>query len=263
MTISCILEAEGLGRRFGGVEAVADVSFSMSDGESLALIGPNGAGKSTTLGMLTTALRPDQGTARVGGIDVEREARQARDILGVLFQEPALDESMTPRETLMFHSALHGLPRRQTAALVADALESAGLGDVAARRIRGFSGGMKRRLELARALMHSPRLLVLDEPTLGLDPQGRLDLWARIGTLRAGGMAVLMTTHVLTEAEAFDRVGIMDSGRLIALDTPEALKRRFGNMPDASLDDVFFCLTGRALRDGARPLGPTLVRRQA
>lgn len=258
-----ILDAQGLGRRFGDVEAVADVSLTVSDGESLAIIGPNGAGKSTTLGMLTTALRPDRGEVRIAGHDAVSEAQQARGILGVLFQEPALDDRMTPRETLAFHAALHGLPRRQTAEIVAQAIERAGLREAADRKIRGFSGGMKRRLELERALMHRPRLLVLDEPTLGLDPQGRLDLWARIGALRSSGMAVLMTTHVLSEAEAFDRVGVMDGGRLVAIDTPEALKRRFAGTPDASLEDVFFHLTGRALRDGAQPLRPTLMRKPA
>lgn len=263
MSSAPILDARGLGRRFGGREVVAGLSLSLQEGQSLALIGPNGAGKSTTLGMLTTALRPDAGTAQVGGFDVVRQARQVRGLLGVLFQEPALDERMTPRETLRLHAALHRVPRRDVAASVADALEAAGLVEAADRPVRGFSGGMKRRLELARALMHAPRLLVLDEPTLGLDPQGRLDLWGRIGALRARGMAVLMATHVLTEAESFDRVAILDRGRLVALDTPEALKRAHAGDPAASLEDVFLALTGRALRDEAHPLRPALVRRRA
>ena len=263
MTTPPLLEARGLGRRFGGREVVADISLTLDEGQALALIGPNGAGKSTTLGMLTTALRPDTGYATAGGFDVVRQARQVRGLLGVLFQEPALDDRMTPRETLRFHAALYGLPRREVPALVADALAGAGLGEVAYHPLRGFSGGMKRRLELARALMHAPRLLVLDEPTLGLDPQGRLDLWGRIGALRARGMAVLMTTHVLAEAESFDRVGILDRGRMVALDTPEALKRAHVGDPGASLEDVFLALTGRALRDAAQPLRPSLVRRRA
>ncbi|SDE04008.1 ABC transporter ATP-binding protein [Ruegeria marina] len=258
-----IIEARELSRRFGGRAVVTNVSLNLNEGESLALIGPNGAGKTTTLGMLTTALRPDSGSVRIAGQDALADPRRARAMLGVLFQDPALDDRMTPRETLRLHAALHGLPRRDTAALVADALERAGLSEAADRTIRGFSGGMKRRLELARALMHEPRLLVLDEPTLGLDPQGRLDLWARIGALRASGMAVLMTTHVLSEAESFDRVGILDGGRLVALDTPRALKLAHGGSSEASLDDVFFHLTGRALRDGDAPLRPALVRRRA
>lgn len=258
-----ILRAENLSRRFGGRDVVADIDLELAEGGSLALIGPNGAGKSTTLGMLTTALRPDAGRVLVGGLDALAEPRRARALLGVLFQEPALDDSMTPRETLRLHTALYRLPRRETAARVSDALDSAGLGDVADQKIRGFSGGMKRRLELARALVHGPRLLVLDEPTLGLDPQGRLDLWARIGALRSTGMAVLMTTHVLSEADSFDRVGIIDKGRLVALDSPDALKRRYAGCPEATLDEVFFNLTGRALRDTAQGFRPALVRRRA
>lgn len=263
MSAAPILEALGLSKRFNDTLAVTNVSLTLPAGESLALIGPNGAGKSTTLAMLTTAQRPDSGTARVDGHDVVHAARAARGVLGVLFQDPALDASMTARETLALHAALHGIPRRKTPQHVAQALHEAGLGDAADRSIRGFSGGMKRRLELARALMHGPRLLVLDEPTLGLDPQGRLDLWARINALRTGGMSVLMTTHVLDEADSFDRVGIMDGGRLVALDTPGALKNRFAGSVDATLEDVFFHLTGRALRDAGQPMRPTLIRRPA
>lgn len=261
MTGGPILVAEGLGRRFDGREAVAGISLTLRAGESLALVGPNGAGKSTTLALLTTALRPDAGRAQVGGFDVLREMRAARGLLGVLFQDPALDDRMTPRETLRLHAALYGLPRRDIPARVCDALGAAGLADVADDAVQGFSGGMKRRLELARALMHGPRLLVMDEPTLGLDPQGRRDLWARIGALRAGGMAVLMSTHILTEAEGFDRVGILDRGRLVALDTPEALKRTHAGDPAARLEDVFLAVTGR-MPEGAAPR-PVLVRRRA
>ena len=263
MSVPPILEAHDLSRRFAGRVAVSGLSLTLGEGESLALIGPNGAGKSTTLGMLTTALRPDSGRVHIAGLDAARHAREVRRLMGVLFQEPALDETMSPRATLALHAALYGLPRRETQGRVADALEAAGLAEVADRHIRGFSGGMKRRLELARALIHAPRFLVLDEPTLGLDPQGRLDLWARIGALRAAGMSVLMTTHALIEAESFDRVGIIDHGRLVALDTPAELKSAHAGSPDGSLEEVFFNLTGRALREGAQPLRPTLVRRQA
>lgn len=256
-----ILSCEGLGRSFGGVVAVADMSLAMSEGESLALIGPNGAGKSTTLGMLTTAIRPDRGRATVLGHDVVREPERVRAGLGVLFQEPALDDAMTPRETLAFHAALHALPRRETRERVERALAWAELGDVADRIVRGLSGGMKRRIELARALMHEPRLLVLDEPTLGLDPQGRRDLWARIETLRKGGLSVLLTTHVLSEAERCDRVGIVDRGRLVALDTPDAIRMRCGGV--ATLEDAFLHLTGRALRDGDAAPRPQRFRRSA
>ena len=222
----------------------------MLAGQSVALVGPNGAGKTTTLGMLTTAVRPDRGHASVCGFDVVADAANVRANLGILFQDPALDDRMTPKETLTLHAALYRLPRGESRAVVDEALSGVELGDVADRAIGGFSGGMKRRLELARALMHKPKLLILDEPTLGLDPQGRVDLWSRINALRAGGMAVLITTHVLTEAEAFDRVGIIDQGRLIAMDTPKALKREVPGGGKASLDDVFFRLTGKAMDDG-------------
>ena len=258
-----ILECDGLTRVFGGVTAIDGVGFSMGEGESVALIGPNGAGKSTTLGILTTALRPDAGWARVAGHDVMREPGAVRATLGVLFQDATLDDRMTPRELLAFHAALHGLSRHASDLAVGAALATTGLGEAAERRIRGFSGGMKRRLELARALLNRPRLLVLDEPTLGLDPQGRLDLWARVAALRAEGMAVLLTTHVLGEAESCDRMGILDHGRLVALDTPQALKQTHVGRDDASLDEVFLHLTGRALRDTGAPHRPTLVRRRA
>jgi len=263
MSARPILAAHGLTKCFGDVRAVSDVTLSLQAGQSLALIGPNGAGKSTLLGLLTTAISPDRGHAEVGGHDVVDARRGARGVLGVVFQDPALDPSMTPRETLALHAALHGIARRDTAGHVARALHAAGLDAVADASIAGFSGGMKRRLELARALMHGPRLLVLDEPTLGLDPQGRLDLWARITALRAGGMAVLMTTHVLSEAERFDLVGIMDGGRLVALGTPLAQRQRFAGSPLAGLEDVFFHLTGEALRDVHPPARPALVRRPA
>lgn len=244
-----ILDCHGLGRSFGGIEAVADISFALDEGQSMALIGPNGAGKSTTLGMLTTALRPDRGGATVAGADIVTQAARVRASLGVLFQEPALDDRLSPRQTLRLHAAMHALPRHGHAAAVEKALDWANLTDQADRPLRGFSGGMKRRLELARALMHSPRLLVLDEPTLGLDPQGRLDLWSRIDALRAGGMAVLMTTHAMAEAERCDRIGVIDKGRLLAIGTRAELALAHGGHAHADLEKVFLGLTGRALRD--------------
>jgi ABC-2 type transport system ATP-binding protein len=260
-----IIDCVRLGRSFGGVAAVEEISFSMEAGESLALVGPNGAGKSTTLGMLTTAIRPDRGEARVLGADIGREPERVRAGLGVLFQEPALDDRLTSRENLSLHAALHDISRAEARRRVAAALDWADLGAAADRLVRGLSGGMRRRIELARALMHEPKLLVLDEPTIGLDPQGRRDLWSRIDTLRASGLAVLLTTHVIQEAERCDRVAIIDRGRLVAIDTPLALKLKFAKAADASMEDVFVHLTGRALRDGdeRQPGRSTLARRQA
>jgi ABC-2 type transport system ATP-binding protein len=243
------IEAHALGRRYGNVAAVEGVSFTVAAGEFFALLGPNGAGKTTTLHMLTTLLAPTSGSAAVMGHDVVREAAEVRKRLGMVFQDPALDDRLTARENLEIHAVLYGVPRRERRDAVAAAVAWASLEDAAGRRVRTFSGGMKRRLELARALMHGPDVLFLDEPTIGLDPQGRRNLWERIAALRAEGLTVLMTTHNLPEAEACDRVGIIDGGRLIALGTPRELIAL--HAPQGTLEDVFIELTGRALRDEA------------
>jgi ABC-2 type transport system ATP-binding protein len=243
------IEAKALGRRYGNVAAVEGVSFAVGQGEFFALLGPNGAGKTTTLHMLTTLLTPSSGRAAVMGYDVVKAAAEVRKRLGMVFQDPALDDRLTARENLEIHAVLYGVPRRERRDAVDGALSWASLADAAARRVRTFSGGMKRRLELARALMHGPDVLFLDEPTLGLDPQGRRNLWERIAALRAEGLTVLMTTHNLPEAEACDRVGIIDGGRLIALGTPRELIALHADPDSGTLEDVFIELTGRALRD--------------
>ena len=246
-----VIECRELGRTYGQQEAVEAVSFAMEDGEFLALLGPNGAGKSTLLHMLITLIAPSRGEARVVGADIRREPERVRAGIGVVFQDPALDEQMTARENLRIHAVLYRLPRRQVAEAVGRALVWAKLEVAADRPVRTFSGGMKRRLELARALMHEPRLLILDEPTIGLDPQGRRDLWERIQELRRSGMSVLMTTHALQEAEACSRVGIIDRGRLIALGPPAEIGLHALGRADLSLEEAFVALTGRALRDAA------------
>ncbi|RIH87549.1 ABC transporter ATP-binding protein [Calidithermus roseus] len=249
-----IVECHELGRRFGAAVAVEGLSFSVAEGELFAFLGPNGAGKTTTLHMLTTMLEPTSGWARVAGFDVVRQAPAVRESIGVVFQEPALDERLNARENLEIHAVLYGLRGPRLKEAIAQALEWASLAEVAHRPVRTFSGGMKRRLELARALMHTPKILFLDEPTLGLDPQGRRHLWERIATLRGQGLTVFMTTHYLQEAEACDRVGIIDQGHLIALDTPAALKLKVLGKAEGSLEEVFLELTGRKLRDEeARP----------
>ena len=244
-----VVECLELGRTYGKLDAVEAVSFSMDDGEFLALLGPNGAGKSTLLNMLITLIAPSRGEARVVGADIRREPERVRAGIGVVFQDPALDDQMTARENLTIHAVLYRLPARHVADAVEQALSWAKLEPAADRHVRTFSGGMKRRLELARALMHEPRLLVLDEPTLGLDPQGRRDLWERITELRHTGMSVLMTTHALQEAEACSRVGIMDRGRMVAIGTPSEIGLRALGQTGLSLEDVFVALTGRGLRD--------------
>lgn len=244
------IDAEGLGRRYGAVVAVDSVTLRIGVGEFFALLGPNGAGKTTTLHMLTTLVRPTAGRASVMGFDVVRQAHEVRRVLGMVFQDPALDERLTARENLQVHAVLYGIGRRDRRGAIERALAWAALTDAGDRAVRSFSGGMKRRLELSRALMHSPSVLFLDEPTIGLDPQGRRHLWERIAALREGGMTVLMTTHNLPEAEACDRVGIIDAGRLIAIGAPDELARAHGG-DGADLEDVFIALTGKQLRDEA------------
>ncbi len=240
-----------LSRRFGELVAVDDLSFQVEQGEFFALLGPNGAGKSTTLHMLTTVLRPSSGRASVAGNDVVTEAAAVRSAIGMVFQEPALDDRLSARENLVMHAALYGLPAASVRDAVEQALAWASLASEGKRIVRTFSGGMKRRLELARALMHDPGVLFLDEPTVGLDPQGRNHLWESLGTLRERGLTVIMTTHTLAEAESCDRVGIIDRGRLQAIGSPSRLREQAGLPADGTLEDVFLTLTGRALRDEA------------
>ena len=253
------IECEKLGRRFGDVTAVEGVGFRVEEGEFFALLGPNGAGKTTTMHMLTTMLRPTQGYARVMGFDVVRQAHEVRSAIGMVFQEPALDERLSAWENLEIHAALYQIPRRQVKARVESALEWASLAGAARRLVRTFSGGMKRRLELGRALMHEPKVMFLDEPTVGLDPQGRLHLWESIAALRQSGLSVFMTTHYLQEAEACDRVGIIDQGKLIAIGQPSRLKAEVTGSSESTLEDVFIKLTGHRLRDEeATPRGRLL-----
>ena len=249
-----VIACRDLERRFGDVVAVKGLTLTVEEGEFFALLGPNGAGKSTTLHMLTTVLPPSGGRAAVAGYDVARDPRGVRGAIGMVFQEPALDARLTGRENLDIHAALYAIPRKASRTRVADALSWGSLEEAGDRPVQTYSGGMKRRLELARALMHEPQVLFLDEPTLGLDPQGRHHLWDSIGRLRGRGLTVVMTTHNLAEAEACDRVGVMDEGELRALGTPATLREQAGLESDATLEDVFLSLTGRALRDeGADP----------
>jgi ABC-2 type transport system ATP-binding protein len=244
-----VVGCTALSCHFGKVVAVDGISFDVRSGERFALLGPNGAGKSTTLQMLITMLRPTAGQAQVLGHDVVKEAAAVRAAIGVVFQEPALDDRLSARENLEMHAALYRLPRRGRKAQLAEALEWASLSDAAKRPVGTFSGGMKRRLELARALMHGPRVLFMDEPTQGLDPQGRQHLWERIESLKRAGLSTFMTTHYLQEAETCDRVGIIDHGKMIALGTPDELKRETLGSTSGTLEEVFLKLTGRALRD--------------
>lgn len=223
------IAVENLTRRFGDVVAVDHVNFAVGHGEVFGFLGPNGAGKTTTIAMLTTLLRPTEGSARVAGHDVGREAASVRRAIGIVFQEPSLDERLTARENLEFHAVLYGMPRAQRATKIAEALALVDLEERADHMVEQYSGGMRRRLEIARGLLHVPAVLFLDEPTLGLDPQSRRSVWEHISNLRdKTGITIFMTTHYMEEAEFCDRIAIIDHGRIVALDTPEGLKNMVG-----------------------------------
>ena len=225
------IEVEGLVREFRkGPRAVDGIDLTVAPGEVYGFLGPNGAGKSTTVLMLTTLLPPTSGTARVAGYDIVREGPKVRASIGAALQEAALDPFLTGRDHLRLQAALHGLSRAERRKRGDELLERVGLSEAGDRRVRGYSGGMKRRLDLALALVHRPSLLFLDEPTTGLDPQSRNAMWAEVSRLaRDEGVTVFLTTQYLEEADVLaDRVGIIDHGRIVAEDTPEALKAEIG-----------------------------------
>jgi ABC-2 type transport system ATP-binding protein len=231
MTSENGIEVDGLVREFkGGIRAVDGIHFQVEPGEIYGFLGPNGAGKSTTVLMLTTLLPPTSGTARVAGYDIVSQGAHVRESIGAALQEAALDPLLTGREHLRLQTTLHGLPKRERVRRGAELLERVGLADAGDRKVGGYSGGMKRRLDLALALVHSPRILFLDEPTTGLDPQSRADLWDEVGRLaREDGVTVMLTTQYLEEADVLaDRVGIIDQGRIVAEGTPESLKAEVG-----------------------------------
>jgi ABC-2 type transport system ATP-binding protein len=224
------IEVNGLIRDFkGGVRAVDGIDLQVDSGEIYGFLGPNGAGKSTTVLVLTTLLPPTAGSARVAGLDVAHQGSEVRRAIGASLQESALDPYLTGREHMRLQSALHGLARAEREARGRDLLARVGLTDAADRKVGGYSGGMKRRLDLALALVHSPRLLFLDEPTTGLDPQSRAALWDEVRRLAADGVTVFLTTQYLEEADVLaHRVAIIDRGRIVAEGTPAALKAEIG-----------------------------------
>jgi ABC-2 type transport system ATP-binding protein len=219
----------GLVKRFGEVEAVRGIDLDVAAGETFGFLGPNGAGKSTTISMLCTLTRPDGGTAQVAGHDVVRERDAVRRNIGLVFQDPTLDGYLTAEQNLRFHAELYGVPKALVPDRMRQVLEMVALWDRRESLVSTYSGGMRRRLEIARGLLHSPRVLFLDEPTVGLDPQTRSSIWRYIRELKAvEDITIFLTTHYMDEAENCDRIAIMDRGELIALDTPEALKASVG-----------------------------------
>jgi ABC-2 type transport system ATP-binding protein len=231
MSIDNGIRAERLEREFkGGIRAVAGIDLDVAPGEIYGFLGPNGAGKSTTVHMLTTLLPPTAGSATVAGFDVVRDGPQVRRRIGAALQEAALDQFLTGREHMDLQGGLHGLSRAERAARGAELLARVGLAEAADRKVGGYSGGMKRRLDLALALVHRPSILFLDEPTTGLDPQSRSALWQEVGRLaHEDGATVFLTTQYLEEADVLaDRVGIIDRGRIVAQGTPAELKAQIG-----------------------------------
>jgi ABC-2 type transport system ATP-binding protein len=223
------IEVRGLVKRYGDVEAVRGIDLTVHRNETFGFLGPNGAGKSTTINMLCTLLRPTSGSATVAGHDVTTERDSVRRNIGLVFQSTTLDEYLTAERNLRLHAELYAVPKAVLAARLAQVLTLVGLWDRRSAKVATFSGGMKRRLEIARGLLHSPRVLFLDEPTVGLDPQTRRSIWSYIRELRqAEDITIFLTTHYMDEAEFCDRIAIMDHGRIIALDTPSALKASVG-----------------------------------
>jgi ABC-2 type transport system ATP-binding protein len=227
--VTAAIEVSDLRKSFGELEAVRGVSFEVAIGEVFGFLGPNGAGKTTTINMLCTLARPSAGRARVAGHDVVRERDDVRRNIGLVFQDPTLDGYLTAAQNLRLHAELYGVESALVAPRMRQVLEMVGLWERRDAPVNTFSGGMRRRLEIARGLMHSPRVLFLDEPTLGLDPQTRSSIWRYIDELRqTEHITIFMTTHYMDEAEMCDRIAIMDRGEIVALDTPEALKAEVG-----------------------------------
>jgi ABC-2 type transport system ATP-binding protein len=243
-----MIHVENLVKSFGDVVAVNGISFDVAAGEVFAFLGPNGAGKTTTIQMLTTLLRPTSGSIRVDGLDPATHPLEVRRRFGIVFQDPTLDGELTAYENLELHGVLYHVPRQSRASRIESLLKVFELFERRHARVKEFSGGMRRRLEVARGLLHTPRILFLDEPTLGLDPQSRNQLWSQIRHLNESeGMTVFLTTHYMDEAERVARrIAIIDHGRIVAQGSPEELKQQ---TKSDSLEQAFLALTGTTIRD--------------
>jgi len=224
-----IIKVENLTKRFDGITAVNDISFGVEEGTIFGFLGPNGAGKTTTINILCTLLSPTSGEAFIAGHDCMKEPAEVRRAIGIVFQDTTLDKDLTAYENLIFHAYLYNVPKNEMQGRVGNALKFVDLYERKDDLVKKFSGGMKRRLEVARGLIHRPRVFFLDEPTLGLDPQSRTNLWEFITKLPAKhNVTVFMTTHYMEEAEVCDRIAIIDKGKIIAMGSPEELKRTIG-----------------------------------
>ncbi len=243
-----MIRVENLVRKFGDFTAVDHISFEVGRGEIFAFLGPNGAGKTTTIKMLTTLLPPTSGTLQIAGMDPARQANEVRKQFGIVFQDPSLDGDMTAYENMELHGVFYHVPRKIRIERIEELLRLFELWDRRKDQVKLFSGGMKRRLEIARGLLHTPQILFLDEPTLGLDVQTRNQLWNHVKRLnQTEGVTVFLTTHYMDEADRVaQRIAIIDHGRIVAQGTPQELKQQTGK---DSLEDTFLALTGSTIRD--------------
>ena len=246
--VQTMIHVQNLVKTFGEVTAVDGISFGVRAGEIFAFLGPNGAGKTTTIQMLTTLLRPTSGTITLDGLDPVTEQLDARRRFGIVFQDPSLDGDLTAYENMELHGVLYHVPRRIRVERTQTLLTLFELWDRRHAQVKTFSGGMKRRLEIARGLLHTPKILFLDEPTLGLDPQSRNQLWTHVRHLNeTEGVTVFLTTHYMDEAERVaHRIAIIDHGRVVAQGSPQELKQQTGT---DSLEEAFLALTGSSIRD--------------
>jgi len=242
------IKVGGLTKKFNGFTAVDKISFSVKKGEIFAFLGPNGAGKTTTIRMLTTLLNPESGVAEVNCFDIKKQKHKVRNSFGIVFQDSSLDDELTAYENLEFHGVLYNVPKQVRIKRIEQMLKFVGLWDRRKDLVKKYSGGMKRRLEVARALVHHPKVLFLDEPTLGLDPQTRNKIWEYIKELnRKEKMTIFFTTHYMEEAErAADRIAIIDRGTIIEEGSSQQLKKKTGTK---SLEDAFLKLTGKKIRE--------------
>ena len=243
-----MIKVENLTKKFGDFTAVDNVSFSVNKGEIFAFLGPNGAGKTTTIRMLTTLLKPTSGRILINGSDPVREQNDVRRSFGIVFQDPSLDDELTAQENMEFHGVLYDVPKDIRRKRIEELLKFVELWDRKNELVKNFSGGMKRRLEVARGLVHHPKILFLDEPTLGLDPQTRSHIWNYIKNLnKEERMTVFFTTHYMEEADKVaQKIAIIDHGKIIVQGTPEELKQQTKTI---SLEEAFLALTGKIIRE--------------
>ncbi|MFA6048168.1 MAG: ATP-binding cassette domain-containing protein [Parcubacteria group bacterium] len=258
-----IIEVKNLTKKFDDITAVNGISFDVKKGEIFAFLGPNGAGKSTTIKMLITLLDPTAGSIMVNGYNPEKDSNDVRRSIGIIFQDPSLDDELTAWENLEFHGVLYGVPKKIRRERIEQLLSFVELTDRRDDLVKEFSGGMKRRLEIARGLLHHPKILFLDEPTLGLDPQTRNHMWSYLQDLNSKeGTTIFFTTHYMEEAEKIARrIAIIDHGKIISSGSSEELKKETNS---ASLEEAFLALTGKTIRDeAAGPQDQMRMRRQA